>query len=288
MSSASNFERPLSVLSCSSSSEELRQQEIDRLVDGELSADDEHALLLQLEDQPHGWRACALAFLEARTWGGAARAFLITPTPAVPTATATIAPMYAAATSIPAVLESAALSSTPHSAHPQFGRKAGYFSARWLNVAAGIMIAFIGGAIVREYWPQVTGSRPVIVPQQLAAKNPPAAAPLTPSAPSEPATPTPALPANLRLTPVDAQGQSAAAAFDVPLVEFPPEWQNRAGVLEHNSQWELPKNFAAEMDAQGQTIRQETFFVRIRLDDGREAVLPFQRLQIVPKSLLAL
>ncbi len=41
---------------------------IDRLVDGELSDPDRRALLLRLETEPGGWRACALAFLEAQTW----------------------------------------------------------------------------------------------------------------------------------------------------------------------------------------------------------------------------
>jgi len=40
----------------------------DRLVDGELSADERHRLLAALDDRPDGWRQCALAFLEAQTW----------------------------------------------------------------------------------------------------------------------------------------------------------------------------------------------------------------------------
>jgi hypothetical protein len=41
---------------------------IDRLVDGELGADERRDLLLALEAQPSGWRRCALAFLEAQAW----------------------------------------------------------------------------------------------------------------------------------------------------------------------------------------------------------------------------
>src|SRR5262245_56567307 len=40
----------------------------DRLVDGELSADERRELLISLEGRPGGWRKCALAFLEAQTW----------------------------------------------------------------------------------------------------------------------------------------------------------------------------------------------------------------------------
>jgi hypothetical protein len=42
--------------------------EIDLLVDGELPDDRRKRLLLSLEQAPEGWRACALAFLEAQCW----------------------------------------------------------------------------------------------------------------------------------------------------------------------------------------------------------------------------
>lgn len=38
----------------------------DRLVDGELSPEEYRALLSSLDDEPGGWRRCALAFLEAQ------------------------------------------------------------------------------------------------------------------------------------------------------------------------------------------------------------------------------
>jgi hypothetical protein len=41
----------------------------DRLVDGALSTADYKSLLASLEDEPGGWRRCALAFLEAQAWG---------------------------------------------------------------------------------------------------------------------------------------------------------------------------------------------------------------------------
>jgi hypothetical protein len=41
---------------------------LDRLVDGELTDEQEREILLQLERDPSGWRRCALAFLEARCW----------------------------------------------------------------------------------------------------------------------------------------------------------------------------------------------------------------------------
>ena len=42
---------------------------LDRLVDGELAETERRKLLLSLDHQPSGWRQCALAFLEAQSWG---------------------------------------------------------------------------------------------------------------------------------------------------------------------------------------------------------------------------
>ena len=44
------------------------QRWLDRLVDGELSPAQRRQLLTELENQPDGWRRCALAFLEAQAW----------------------------------------------------------------------------------------------------------------------------------------------------------------------------------------------------------------------------
>lgn len=52
--------------------DDLRQ--LDLLVDGALPEGERRELLARLERQPDGWRRLALAFLEAQTWGEAARA----------------------------------------------------------------------------------------------------------------------------------------------------------------------------------------------------------------------
>jgi hypothetical protein len=49
---------------------------IDRLVDGELRADERRQVLLALESQPDCWRRCALAFIEAQTWRSQMRGML--------------------------------------------------------------------------------------------------------------------------------------------------------------------------------------------------------------------
>src|SRR6266404_1082429 len=44
-------------------------QVFDRLVDGELADGERREMLAALDRLPDGWRQCALAFLEAQTWG---------------------------------------------------------------------------------------------------------------------------------------------------------------------------------------------------------------------------
>lgn len=45
------------------------EMRFERLVDGQLSAEQYRELLVSLDDQPGGWRRCAMAFLEAQALG---------------------------------------------------------------------------------------------------------------------------------------------------------------------------------------------------------------------------
>ena len=51
----------------------LDDRRFDRLVDGELSEAERRELLAGLDNEPGGWRRCALAFLEAQCWKDAFR-----------------------------------------------------------------------------------------------------------------------------------------------------------------------------------------------------------------------
>jgi hypothetical protein len=63
--------------------EENDRQVLDRLVDGELSDLERKELLSALDDEPSGWRRCALAFLEGQSWESDLKAFRHEPPPAV-------------------------------------------------------------------------------------------------------------------------------------------------------------------------------------------------------------
>ncbi|WP_169979513.1 hypothetical protein [Tautonia rosea] len=46
----------------------IRTEDLDRLADGSLTAEEQRALLSRIDSEPDGWRRCALAFLEAQAW----------------------------------------------------------------------------------------------------------------------------------------------------------------------------------------------------------------------------
>lgn len=93
----------------------------DRLVDGELSADERRRLLAALDEQEGGWRKCALAFLEAQTWGQQLKQVA-----AEPESTAV------------------AKATRPAANRPLFSL------AYWPAVAAGLLVAFVAGRAIRS------------------------------------------------------------------------------------------------------------------------------------------
>src|SRR6478672_11036430 len=94
---------------------------LDRLVDGELPADERRALLQSFDSQPDGWRRCGLAFLEAQSWRSELRSVATAPV-AIPVSNKSIAPK------------------------PVSQRRTFWVAAEWFAVAAALMLAFkVGG-----------------------------------------------------------------------------------------------------------------------------------------------
>jgi hypothetical protein len=93
----------------------------DRLVDGELPADERRALLQSLDSRPDGWRRCALAFLEAQSWRSELRMVATAPA-AIPVSNESVAPKSASY------------------------RRTAWAAAECFAVAAALMLAFkLGG-----------------------------------------------------------------------------------------------------------------------------------------------
>lgn len=98
----------------------------DRLVDGELSAEEKRRLLASLDDRTDGWRRCALAFLQSQAWGSSMRSLIAAPdADAIPPAS----------TDQPDSLKFDIVRTV---SRPRQWKHA----ASWLAMAAGLMIAF--------------------------------------------------------------------------------------------------------------------------------------------------
>jgi hypothetical protein len=114
-------------------SDPVDERLFDRLVDGELADAERRELLLSLEQQPDGWRRCALAFLEAQSWREA------------------VSPFTGAAFGGPA---------TPTPVLPQRKLHPSRLAARWIGLAAGVALAFVLGWWIGE-GPHEYAHRPV-------------------------------------------------------------------------------------------------------------------------------
>jgi hypothetical protein len=114
---------------------------IDRLVDGELTPAEYQCLLADLDEQPDGWRRCAMAFLEAQAWRRELGAI--------------VAPSRSPRVAI--VPEPAQTEVAP------VPRTASRSQRRILSVAiaAGFLLAFALGALVR--WPSTQDPGPSVV-----------------------------------------------------------------------------------------------------------------------------
>jgi hypothetical protein len=95
----------------------------DRLVDGELSADERRQLLASLDDRADGWRRCALAFLEAQSLRGALQ-FMVS------------GPMASEPASVGRLTTLPALSGR---------RRRASHAGAWLAAAAAVLVAFVAG-----------------------------------------------------------------------------------------------------------------------------------------------
>lgn len=133
----------------------IDQSELDRLVDGQLTDPQRRDVLTRLEEEPDGWRRCALAFLEAQSWKEALG--VLAGRSSEPVAPASPAP-------------------------PRSARR----STAWgtlLAMAASFLLALGLGLVIRGGWPAGGGQAPS---GDVAESQPPAAGLPAPVAPDEP------------------------------------------------------------------------------------------------------
>ena len=219
----------------------------DRLVDGELSPCEYQALVASIDDEPGGWRRCALAFLEAQALGselGAIRS--------------------SGQLHEPAAAPAAVVARQPVS------------PAGWkllLAMSASFLVAFILGATLPSLWPRrdtVPGGETGTLAARPQHVQP---GPLTPDGLMRTI-------GHARLV-IDGPGGTQSPASDVPIVEMPAgasdEW-----LKEHEPV--LPVALINELKRRGHHVERIQQYVPVSLEDGREGVIPVESYQITPVS----
>jgi hypothetical protein len=222
--------------------------QFDRLVDGELSPSEYESLVASLDDEPGGWRRCALAFLEAQALGRELGAIRLT-----------------------GQLHEPAAAPAPAAIVARQPASAAYWKM-FLAMSAVFLVAFILGATLPGLWPSRRSdgstSRHVLAgPEQVQP------GPLTPEGLMRTV-------GHARLV-IDGPGGAQSQAGDVPIVEMPAgasdEWLTRHEPV-------LPVGLINELQRRGHRVERVQQYVPVSLEDGREGVIPVESYQITPVS----
>jgi hypothetical protein len=227
--------------------------QLQRLVDGELTGDAYRRLLAALDDEPAGWRRCALAFLEAQALGQ----------------------------DLPLVrrsLETVSSNATPPPI--QKSPPANRTDISWLAIAASFLVAFSLGLLAPRFFPRQTQ-------EEFAAGNLPKSVGNPPSENVTTLKPASFDPQSLRnignLQLVVDSGQPDETR-QVPVYEA---GQNLDAALTSSFQGSAPPIGPELIDllrGHGYDVRHEQQYVPATLDDGRQMIVPLEGYQITPVS----
>jgi len=216
---------------------------LDMLVDGELSEEERRKLLLSLEKTRDGWRRCALAFLEARSWKESlAEIPRQAPRPEV-------------------------RKESGRRAVPRFGTP--------LAMAASFLLALLLGLGIDN---MLESPAPHSPPNQVASTGA-ARAPLQagPAAiASGEAAPRNIAPYQYVTLPVPE-----AAASDSPLIELPvsPRSEIDKGWLS-SVPFAVPESVVQSLQQRGHEVRQQRHVIPYVTEDGKPVVFPVDEVQL--------
>jgi hypothetical protein len=234
----------------------VTRDEIDRLVESELSQPQRRALIVRIENEPGGWRRCGLAFLEAQSWRKSFRSFFGTAT----------------AGSAPSGVEI-------QPAGTQRPRRVHRLSA----VVAAIVVSFVVGMGVGQRWTadgQTVANHKSGLPAPPSTDRGEASPPQTPGAES-PFAQTVADDGEFRFVGyVNYGNDDAGDAQVVPIISGPgldDQWlADRPAPL---SEYELRR-----LERLGWLVQQKRQLMKIQFTDGRTLTVPIDsvRVQFVP------
>ena len=220
----------------------------DLLADGELPPEEYRNLLASLDDEPGGWRRCALALLEAQAWamdlGG------------IEQDVRTIAPAH----------------KNPGSTRSEIPWK-----GLMLAAAASFLLALGLGLVIRDWWhPSNPGGAGI-------ATHRPDATPADTPDLVERQQRTVSHPPMRHVSLVVDDGDSSTSEHyevDLPVTEMNQldrEWMFAPRSV-------IPPDVIRALRRMGNDVRQQHEFVPVDLRDGRQLVVPVEEVQIVPVS----
>jgi hypothetical protein len=217
----------------------------DRLVDGELSSEERRELLQSLDTAPGGWRRCALAFLEAQSWGEGLRRVVHEPGPTV---VADAQPVF-----------------VPNSASRPAGWNRQHFA--WLAIAAGLLVAATLVVTRQDRRPGVSDTAQSNVPAPDQRVAPQVESP-------EGANDKDMLTFWVR----DENGQQRP--LRVPLVDADP-MDRELGLTFQSG---VTDGLRSRLRGHGYDVRSRRRYAPLTLDGGRRMIVPVEDTKIVPVS----
>lgn len=227
----------------------------DRLVDGELTADEHRALVASLDDEPGGWRRCALAFLESQALTGE---------------------LTAVRRGLDLDNESGSGVPGKGNAHWSQGhlRRPPLEFGTLLAVAASFLVALAIGVAAPGIWSQWTQEPSLAGNNE--SQNPSLVGGLSPHRGSmrhEALKPI----GNLRLV-MDGLDDEGSQSGQVPVYEV------EQGLEQFLTQ--APSALAPELvellQERGHDVQMQQQYMLVELDDGRQVIVPVEGYQITP------
>jgi hypothetical protein len=236
-------------------------QTLDRLVDGELAETERRDVLQSLDQRPDGWRQCALAFLEAQSWGQTLTRFARNPNAAASSG----APAAAAAAAlairsegfdgdgnVPAAPDDAAAREAAHHARWRW----------WMAMAGSFLVTFSLGMYAQRYFPPSSNAG-----QSLTAS--------VPAVPSTKAGPPGSAVQEVEIVMAGADGRPQR-------VKVPVLMDSRIAPLLLQAQAPIvPDDVRQALARMGSEprVQRELWPVQV---GGRNMLVPFDRVEIVP------
>lgn len=270
-----SFEEPFDKHAAGSA--EFSRAELDRMVDGELSKEEQRALLQRLEETPTGWRELALAYVEASVWKDQ-----FSPTKAILES--------GSASTRPSVIASSGDNHLGIS-HPN-GKSEARQQSALSNVFAAVAVLLVFGLGI---WLGRTQIELPGQPSQIAdtlqspstnvANTPPQVDPIAPTPTVNRNTDSP-IPKTVQVVYSDGQSD-VLRVVDVPIADSVlGDGSKQLDEFWHRPESAIPAELRAELEQTGHRITESRDLWPAQLPDGRSVVIPVSQVHVANNPLV--